>query len=314
MGRLRESEAELLFAQVDARVNGHKMAPSPARLQHQHQRLHTALGNSFLRSTVAQRHRRTVLDRLRDNKNSFPPSLLGIAIWNLAATLPPPDPKRKGVVASHPPALDELLVFAGLRPDDVQLIQSENRDPLLVLSLMYNLIDCRWQWLPQNDFNTARARLELCVQKDFTALRKIIDPVRWSLSSPFWQEIRAVSRRSGNFLGTLTLPGDNEKARRVQLHVDQRSGDSSGLADYAIVERSGQEVGRGFIKVEKELGRPGAVRVTHEKQMRFAMQPVDDQHIGTLAYWVQAETVIAVFGEEPGRAAPGTNAATPRQR
>lgn len=244
----------------------------------------------------------TLLELLDANKRSVPRPLLSLAVWNvLAQCLQPAFRTQRRAVAR----LDSLLQYViGLDLEAASVIYDENSDPLLVLARQYNLIDYRWEWLPQRDLSTAKARLELCVQQDFTTLEKLAEPHAWSTTSPFWSTFRAApsQRRTAarssaaptNFHGRLTLPGA-ERSLPVKMKIDRSNTGLSAINDFEILESDDVAFCRGFFKVEKELGRPGATRITHEKQVRFSGGQLDDFRIGAIAYWLQADTVCLVL-------------------
>jgi hypothetical protein len=284
------------------------------------QRLHNALWKTFVKADTeppgapgrkkvqigaASSALRDTVDLLSRNRKKVPRSLLALALWNL---LPGAlDPAFQNEPAGQ--QLDGLLQYA-MRLDlpSARIIYDETRDPLLVLARQYNIIDYRWQWQPQRDLTTASARLELCVQRRFDNLKQVVPPTAWSKHSPFWDSIRRAptprkqgsgARQPGqtNFHGKLLLPDDDKASAPVlvRLNVDHTDNKLSAVSDFEILGDGGVELCRGFLRVDKEPGRPGAARLTHEKQLRFAAGPSDNQRVGTLAYWVQAETVAAAL-------------------
>ena len=51
----------------------------------------------------------------------------------------------------------------------------------------------------------------------------------------------------------------------------------------------------GTFTAAKELGRPGATRITHERSIDFGPEPPDRSQLEMLAYWLQADTVSLVL-------------------
>jgi hypothetical protein len=221
---------------------------------------------------------------------SVPRPLLGLAAWNLLS------PENVGNQS-----FDRLVRHVtGLSAREVLAIYDQTRSPLLFLARQYNILD--YGWAISSRESAVRARLEICVQTPFPHLNGVVFPDQWSRCSLFWAPFEFPQPPgwskddSGKqvLTGTLRLPGGvRQGSASVELKVNyQRSGlDSSN--EYEI---KGAPIGacKGIFKAEKELGKPGATRITHEKEIDFG-QPPSDLHKAMLAYWLQAESVCLIL-------------------
>lgn len=282
--------------------NGGGSANSPR------QEIHTALWSSYLRLQQARSFPPAeaplpvgaLLNVLNVRSAKIPRPLLGLALWNLL----PDDPGD-----AAPSDLDPLLRrVVDLSLEQTIRIYSENRSPLLVLGRQYGIEDYTWRWQPQHHLSTANAKLEIAVQKTFEEMKDAVFPCRWSSRCPFFwgglagpdpAQVKGEGHWSwkGRVEGPLTLPGgvDEKAPIPAAVEIELSLNPLSAIVEFAVVKNDVVDVCQGYIRVEKELGRPGTTRITHEKQLRFKPGTFDDYRVRTLAYWLQAETVCLVW-------------------
>jgi hypothetical protein len=269
------------------------------------QELHTALWSSFVKleevngfaAENAPLSVKEVVEQLNDNMTNIPRPLLGIAVWSLLPVY----------LADEPPLHDlaSLLDYLGIggSRDAVKATYDQTKHPLVALARLYNIVDYSWNLAPHPDRNTARARLELCVLTPVQDLQEVVFPSEWpKYSRYFWGETtplgaspddrpKGASRR---MTGDLRLPGKKAKPLQVTLDVDATLGGLGAKSTYEIKNTPFAEC-RGTLEAAKELGRPGATRITHERSIRFGPQPPSRPQVEMLAYWLQADTVSLVL-------------------
>lgn len=269
------------------------------------QELHTALWSSFVKLEEvngfplenAPLSVGEVLEQLNHNMEKIPRPMLGIAVWSL---LP-------AYLANDPPLHDlELLLHylgIGRSRKEVEAIYDQNKHPLIALARQYSIVDYSWKLDPQLDLNTASAKLELCVLMPIQALQEIVFPSEWpKYSRYFWGETKPVSAgpadwpkgASRKMTCELRLPGKEAKRLAATLEVDAALTGLGAKSTYEIKDTPFREC-RGTFEAAKELGRPGATRITHERSIRFGPQPPTDPQVQMLAYWLQADTVSLVL-------------------
>ena len=64
--------------------------------------------------------------------------------------------------------------------------------------------------------------------------------------------------------------------------------------DFAMEPNAKIEFCRGFASVKKEAGRPGSVRISHQRTVRFTPE-LDQYRLSRLRYWLQAEMACVAF-------------------
>jgi hypothetical protein len=268
------------------------------------QERHTALWSSFVRlekvsgfapeAEPVPMHE--LVGQLCSYRDKIPRPLMSIAVWNL---LP-------NYLAAAPPLddLTELLEYIGVgrSREEITAIYDLNRHPLIALARQYSIIDYNWSVVPTAGFNAVSARLELCVLTPIDSLREVVFPNEWpQYSNLFWGEMNgdglhpdgwrdSVTRRMA---GELRLPGRTAAPLSVRLEVAPRVTGLGSQNTYRINDAF-PSCG-GTFTAAKELGRPGATRITHERSIDFGPEPPDGSQLEMLAYWLQADTVSLVL-------------------
>lgn len=220
--------------------------------------------------------------------------------------------------------LDALLLpLTGSTVQEIREVYGTTDDRLIVLAELYGILDyqegVRTRLLAKldgsagesgpaertalrqrrgTDQDSVGASLQLCVQHRFEDAVDAVCPAKWFESCDLFWEKQEVEPNGGQqaIEGVLKLPeGDAESGIPVTVHVDVARDKFKITHRYRIVRDGGGEICRGVLDVRKEIGRPGASRITHEKRARFDGGPLFDFGEETLRYWVQAETLCLVL-------------------
>ena len=202
-------------------------------------------------------------------------------------------------------ALDTLAVqLLGSSVAELRAAHGAYAQPLLMLAELYGLVDYRWTPLPITAPGRVGGRLELCVQRPFQEMKGVVDPASWFRAcGVFWNDTtsgngrRLAAKRQQNveLEGQLKLPGHTSgNGIPVTIAATVTFDGLRGVNRFWITGGPIDHC-RGELTVEKEPGRPGATRVTHEKHVRFAAGPLANFGVETLAYWIQAETLCLLL-------------------
>lgn len=229
--------------------------------------------------------------------------LLGVALWNLLSAYGDKPPKEytdlfrqvyryEAAQAREAARGKEAPVF----PLDPQQIVQE---PLLKL---------------EETLDASTVRLELCVGSDFALLKDIVDPGGWSACELFWKGTRAIrSSKQSTVSAQLLLPDViNKTPLDVTLNTEVSRGQFEVRTDFQMVPNDRIEVCRGFASVQKEAGRPGLIRITQQRTVRFAPE-FDRYRQPTILYWLQAEIAGTVLERLHVPARQATQRSSPKQ-
>jgi hypothetical protein len=219
-----------------------------------------------------------------------PRPLLGLAAWNL---LSPENVDN--------PSFEQLVRYVtGMSAKEVLAIYEQTRNPLLFLARQYNILDYDWEISPQE--TAVRVRLEVCVQTPFPYLNAVVFPDQWPRCPFFWDPFK-LPRALGwskdgsghqELEGELHLPGGpRRRADSVLLNFDYRRSALDCENKY-VIKGAPFHLCSGVFTAAKEVGKPGATRIAHEKEIDFGQPPSGGQ-IATLAYWLQAELVSLIL-------------------
>jgi hypothetical protein len=237
------------------------------------------------------------LDILARHLARVPKALLGLAVWQQVPT--------GGCNSGAPSAALTSLLHTLLDLDFPTAVYLRSKSPDRPFPPYPDriILDCRYTHRMRK--GEAEATLEICVPAELGALKAIVHPSCWGAGSAarfFWSAVHAPpspSRANSRtpawpIRARLSLPGVNA-CRPVQLRA--AFSDDAFHARIAFEMRPNPLIVacRGDIRVEKECGHPGAVRVINRKAVRFAPGPLHDQAVETLEYWVQAETTLLVL-------------------
>ena len=274
--------------------------------------LNTALWSTFLAATdvrgvprermpmPAEETLSLLLSLLNSGKlREIPRPLLGLAIWNLLPQfLGKPDATK----------LQPLLHHAiGMSLEQVQLIYSQTKDPLLILARQYNILDYRWEFLPAGDNpKELGAKLHVCVQGEMDSLKHVVFPDHWPTHGWLWETVDLIDRRAEprwrkeaageeTLRAQVKLPGGpREGYAKVDLDVTFRSTPLDVTNDFSIRGEMFKSC-NGSFTVEKMRGRPGATRITHTKKVEFVPSIPETLRRDLLRCWLQTETLRLVL-------------------
>jgi len=232
-----------------------------------------------------------VLHLLHAGRAVLPEALVGMALWNL---LP-----AASAGAAPPPEFQTLLrTILDLGLKEAQRLHDEIPDSpfppypeQLVLESSRRL---------QESAGTIRGQLEVCVAKSFAELKHVVIPRAWSACTLFWSDVggpsttvldkRSTWSSSEGIAGNLRLPdGGVPHPVRLDAHVSLTP--LEARTDFTVHDAPNFASCRGFVRVVKEPGRPGAARVTSERAVRFSdtCKVANDLRLTTVDYWLRAD-------------------------
>jgi hypothetical protein len=260
------------------------------------QQLHAALARSF--AAPHTREQVCALVELLDadlrrpagerGAEPIPRIVLFLALWRIVerqvpSALSPPHRLQRLVGDAFGCTLAEIDQWRALRVDAWRLIARQ-----------FGILD--YVWTPPSETADCAA-LSVLVQTPVHELTWILDPIQWTARCAlFWSDVTAVeTEHAGTQFDALFKPPTSSLEATLPVRVTIEP-TATTLGFDATLEVASRDAAtplhcNGFLRAEKEQGRPWTTRITQRKSLLHAPHPSE-----MLAYWTQAETLCLALG------------------